>query len=55
MQVRYVEDLVSHDDPESCVVSREAVGKALTGEQAGGVILVGCSPENLGGVLWLST
>jgi hypothetical protein len=37
MQVRYVEDLASHDDPESCVGGREAVGEALTGEHAGGV------------------
>ena len=38
MQVRYVEDLASHDDPESCVGGREAVGEALTGEHAGGVL-----------------
>jgi RNA-directed DNA polymerase len=38
MQVRYVEDLASHDDPESCVDGREAVGEALTGEHAGGVL-----------------
>ena len=35
MQVRYVEDLASHDDPESCVGGREAVSEALTGERAG--------------------
>src|SRR5690554_5366927 len=29
--------LASHDDPESCVDGREAVGEALTGEHAGGV------------------
>ena len=38
MQVRYVEDLASHDDPESCVGGREAVGEALTGEHAGGAM-----------------
>src|SRR4029450_5659238 len=38
MEVRYVEDLASHDDPESCVGGREAVGEALTGEHAGGVL-----------------
>ena len=38
MQVRYVEDLASHDDPESCVGGREAVGEALTGEYAGGAM-----------------
>jgi RNA-directed DNA polymerase len=38
MQVRYAEDLASHDDPESCVGGREAVGEALTGEHAGGVL-----------------
>ena len=38
MQVRYVEDLASHDDPESCVGGREAVGEALTGEDAGGAM-----------------
>ena len=38
MQVRYVEDLASHDDPESCVGGREAVREALTGEHAGGVL-----------------
>ena len=34
MQVRYGEDLARHDDPESCVSGREAVGKVLTGEHA---------------------
>ena len=38
MQVRYVEDLASHDDPESCAGGREAVGEALTGEDAGGAM-----------------
>jgi hypothetical protein len=38
MQVRHVEDLASHDDPESCVGGREAVGEALTGEHAGGAL-----------------
>jgi len=38
MQVRYVEGLASHDDPESCVGGREAVGEALTGEHAGGAM-----------------
>lgn len=38
MQVRYVEDLASHDDPESCVGGREAVREALTGEYAGGAM-----------------
>jgi len=36
MQVRYIEDLASHDDPESCVGGRETVREALTGEDAGG-------------------
>ena len=35
MGVLYVEDLASHDDPESCVVIREGGGEALTGESAG--------------------
>jgi hypothetical protein len=35
MQVRYVEDLASHDDLESCVGGREAIGEALTGEHPG--------------------
>ena len=38
MQVRYVEDLASHDVPELCVGGREAVGEVLTGEHAGGVL-----------------
>jgi RNA-directed DNA polymerase len=38
MKVQYVEDLASHDDPESCVGGREAVGEALTGEHAGGAL-----------------
>jgi hypothetical protein len=38
MQVRYVEDLASHDDPESCVGGREAIREALTGEYAGGAM-----------------
>jgi hypothetical protein len=38
MQVRYVEDLASHDDPESCVRGREALREALTGEHAGGAM-----------------
>jgi hypothetical protein len=38
MQVRYVEDLASHDDPESCVGGREAGGEASTGKHAGGAL-----------------
>jgi hypothetical protein len=35
MEVLHVEDLASHDDPESCVVIREGGGEALTGESVG--------------------
>jgi hypothetical protein len=35
MKVLRVEDLASHDDPESCVVIREGGGEALTGESVG--------------------
>jgi hypothetical protein len=35
MEVLHVEDLASHDDPESCVVIRKGGGEALTGESAG--------------------
>jgi len=35
MEEPYVEGLASHDDPESCVGSREGVGEALTGARAG--------------------
>lgn len=38
MQVLYVEDLANHDDPESCVGTREGAGEALTGEHAGRVL-----------------
>jgi hypothetical protein len=37
MRERYVEDPANHDDPESCVGGRKAVGEALTGAQAGRV------------------
>lgn len=35
MEVLHVEDLASHDDPESCVVIRKGRDEALTGESAG--------------------
>ena len=35
MEVLHVEDLASHDDPESCVVIREGGSGALTGESVG--------------------
>ena len=35
MEEPHVEGLASHDDPESCVGSREGVGEALTGARAG--------------------
>ena len=38
MKESYVEDLASHDGPESCVGIREGVGEALTGVQAGRVL-----------------
>ena len=38
MGVLYVEDLASHDDPESCVGIRKDDGEALTGEHAGRVL-----------------
>ena len=38
MEVLHVEDLASHDGPESCVVFRKGGGEALTGESAGRVL-----------------
>lgn len=38
MQESYIEGVANHDDPESCVGSREAVGEALTGARAGRVL-----------------
>jgi hypothetical protein len=38
MGVLHVEDLASHDDPESCDVIRKGGGEALTGESAGRVL-----------------
>jgi RNA-directed DNA polymerase len=38
MQESYIEGVASHDDPESCVGSREAAGEALTGARAGRVL-----------------
>ena len=35
MEVLYVEELASHDGPESCGGAREDAGEALTGEHAG--------------------
>ena len=35
MRFLYVEDLASHDDPESCAGTRKGVGEALTGEHVG--------------------
>ena len=49
MRESYTEGLASHGDPESCVVVREDVGEALTGERIGEVlsreiITSGCRP-----------
>ena len=38
MEEPYVEGLATHGDPESCAGSREDVGEALTGAQAGRVL-----------------
>ncbi len=38
MKVSNVKGLANHDDPESCVGTREGVGEALTGESAGWVL-----------------
>ena len=35
MRTLCIEDLASHDDPESCAAVREGVGEALTGVRAG--------------------
>jgi len=35
MKESNIEDLASHDGPESCAGSREGVSEALTGERAG--------------------
>src|ERR1700756_3407966 len=38
MKELYIEDLASHDGPESCAVVREGAGEALTGVRAGSVL-----------------
>ena len=38
MQVHYNEGLAIHIDPESCAVTREGVGEALTGDRIGQAI-----------------
>ena len=38
MQVRYGEGLAVHTGPESCAVTREGLGEALTGARTGGVL-----------------
>jgi len=35
MRELYVEGVAIHDDPESCVYTREGVGEALAGVRAG--------------------
>ena len=37
MKVRYGEGLATHTAPESCAVTREGSGEALTGARTGGV------------------
>jgi hypothetical protein len=37
VKVRYGEGLATHTDPESCAVTREGFGEALTGARIGGV------------------
>jgi len=38
MRTLYIEDVASHDDPESCAVVREGGGEALAGVRAGSVL-----------------
>ena len=38
MKESYVEGLATHDGPESCAVTREGRGEALTGARAGRVL-----------------
>ncbi len=38
MQESYIEGLVLHDDPESCVYCCKAIDEALTGAHAGRVL-----------------
>ena len=38
MKVRYSEGVATHTDPESCAVTREGLGEALTGACIGGVL-----------------
>jgi hypothetical protein len=38
MKKSYIEDLVNHDDPESCVYCCEAIDEALTGAHTGRVL-----------------
>ena len=44
MRALYIEELATHDDPESCVGACEGVGEALTGARAGWAI----EPRNQG-------
>ena len=44
MQELHIEGLATHDDPESCVATREGDGEALTGARAGRAI----EPRNQG-------
>jgi hypothetical protein len=38
MKKPHIEDLASHDDPESCAGLRKEAGEALTGARAGRVL-----------------
>ena len=38
MKEPHIEGLATHDDPESCVSSREGAGEALTGARTGTVL-----------------
>src|ERR1700757_1113576 len=38
MRTLYIEDLASHDGPQSCAVVRKGGGEALTGVRAGSVL-----------------
>ena len=42
MKELHIEGLATHDDPESCAVTREGGGEALTGARAGRAIEPRC-------------
>ena len=49
MQVHHDESVANYIDPESCAVTREGLGEALTGERIGQLIEPRCAGRSAGG------